>query len=153
MNKIILFLLIIFVSNRSYAQDKPWASLLSKDFKIELNIKNQPINNIAKWYSSKSGIVIISNDNLKGNFSISSPVKLSLSDSFDLLESFLNLHNYMIVRENKFLVIKPFYKSPNKIYKHIGPVNYEEDEIVVYQLKFQNADNISKIINEIFRIK
>ncbi len=150
MNKVILFLLIIFVSNRSYAQDKPWASLLSKDFKIELNIKNQPINNITKWSSSKSGIVIIPDDNLKGNFSISSPVKLNLSDSFDLLESFLNLHNYMLVRENKFLVIKPFYKSPNKIYKPIGPENYQEPELVVYSLKYNNAANIAKILNEIF---
>jgi type II secretory pathway component GspD/PulD (secretin) len=150
MNKIILFLLIIFISSKSYAQDKPWASLLSKDFKIQLNIKNQPINNIAKWYSDKSGIVVVPNDNLKGNFTLSSPSRLSISESFELLESFLNLHKYMLVRENKFLVIKPFYKSPNKIYKPIGPENYQEPELVIYSLKYNSAANIAKILNEIF---
>ena len=150
MNKIILFLLLILISNKSYAQDKPWASLLSKDFKIQLSIKNQPINNIAKWYSTKSGIVIIPDDNLKGNFSIFSPSQLSISESFELLESFLNLHNYMLLRENKFLVIKPFYKSSNKIYKPIGPENYQEPELVTYSLKYNSAANIAKILNEIF---
>jgi hypothetical protein len=57
----------------------------------------------------------------------------------------------MLVRESKFLIIKPFYKPPYKYYQPIGPVNLEEQEIKVYQLKFQDADNIARILNEIFK--
>jgi len=150
MNKIILFLLIILLSSKSHAQDKPWASLVSKDYKVQLNIKNKPISSVARWYSIKSGITIIPDDRLKGNFTIISPQKINLTESFDLLEGFLNLHGYMLVRENKFLIMKPFYKPPYKYYQPIGPVNYEEEEIKIYHLKNNNADSIAKILNEIF---
>lgn len=150
MNKIILFLLIILLSSKTHAQDKPWASLVSKDYKVQLNLKNQSISSIARWYSVKSGITIIPNDKLKGNFNLISPGKLNLTELFDLFESFLNLHNYMFVRENNFLVIKPFYKPPYKYYQPIGPVNYEDQEIKIYHLKNNNADSIAKILNEIF---
>lgn len=151
MNKIILFLLIIFICSSANAQDKPWAALLSKDYKISVDIKNQNISSVARWYSSKSGITIIADDNIKGDLSFSSAGFIKLSESFDLLESFLNLRRYMLVRENKFLIIKPFYKPPYKYYQPIGPVNIEEQEIKVYQLKFQDADNIARILNEVFK--
>ena len=153
MNKIILFLLIIFICSTAHAQDKPWAALLSKDYKVSVNIKNQSVSNVAHWYSTKSGITIVADESLKGNLSFSSAGMISLSDSFDLLESFLNLRGYMLSRENKFLVIKPFYKPPYKYYQPIGPINYEDQEIKVYQLKYQNADNLAKILNEIFKSK
>ena len=153
MNKIILLLLIILLSSKSYAQDKPWASLVSKDYKVQLNIKNQPISSVARWYSIKSGITIIPDERLIGNLTIISPEKMNLTESFDLLESFLNLHGYMLVRENKFLIIKPFYKPPYKYYQPIGPVNYEEQEIKIYHLKNNNADSIAKILNEIFGLR
>lgn len=153
MNKIIYFLLIFFICSTGYAQDKPWAALLSKDYKVSVNIKDQNISSIARWYSAKSGITIVADESLKGNLSISSPGFIKLSDSFDLLESFLNLRGYMLSRENKFLVIKPFYKPPYKYYQPIGPINYEDQEIKVYQLKYQNADNLAKILNEIFKSK
>ena len=151
MNKIILFLLIFFICSTANAQDKPWVALLSKDYKVSVDIKNQNISSVARWYSSKSGITIVADENLKGNLSFSSAGLIKLSESFDLMESFLNLLRYMLVRENKFLIIKPFYKPPYKYYQPIGPVNLEEQEIKVYQLKFQDADNIARILNEIFK--
>ena len=150
MNKIILFLLIILLSSKTHAQDKPWASLVSNDYKVQLNLKNQPISSVARWYSIKSGITIIPDDKLKGNFTLVSPAKIYLKESFELFESLLNLHNYMLVRENNFLVIKPFYKPVYKYYQPIGPVNYEDQEIKIYHLKNNNADSIAKILNEIF---
>ena len=150
MNKIILSLLLIFICLPSFAQDKPWASLVSNNYKVQLNLKNQPISSVARWYSIKSGITIIPDDKLKGNFTLVSPAKIYLKESFEFFESLLNLHNYMLVRENNFLVIKPFYKPVYKYYQPIGPVNYEDQEIIIYHLKNNNADSIAKILNEIF---
>lgn len=150
MNKIILSLLLIFICLPSFAQDKPWASLVSNDYKIKVDLKNQNISALAKWYSAKSGITIIADDGLKGNFNISSVGQVKVSEAFNLLEAFLNLHNYMLVRENKFLIIKPYYKPSYKYYQPIGPVNFPDEELKVYHLKSNNASNLAKILNEIF---
>ena len=71
-----------------------------------------------------------------------------MSQSFEMFEAALNLNSYSLVKENKFLIIKPkdIIKKADIIEKN----NIEDSEIKIYKLKNNNADSISKIINELF---
>lgn len=154
--KIIKFLfciLIISSSNVVYSQSSAWDALLSKDFKVNLDQRNKPITVVAKWLSDKSGITIIVNDSMNKNIFLFSPNKINITEAFTMFEAILNLNQLELVRENKFLIIKPFYKPKYKYYEPIGPVNEIETELKVYHLKNNDASNIIKIINEIFGVR
>lgn len=149
-NKFLFFAFFIFLGNAAQAQTAPWESILSKDFKVNLDLRNKPISVVARWFSEKSGITIIVNDTYNKNISLFSPAKLNLTEAFSMLETSLNMNKLELVRENKFLVVKPFYKPSYKYYEPIGPVNEVETELKVYYLKNNDASNITKILNEIF---
>jgi len=133
-----------------FSQSTAWEPLLSKDFKVNLDQRNKPITVVAKWLSDKSGITIIVSDSINKNIFLFSPNKLNITEAFTMSEAILNLNQLELVRENKFLIIKPFYKSKYKYYEPIGPVNEVETELKVYHLKNNDTSNIVKIINDLF---
>ena len=148
MKKILFLIICFFICQTVFAQNKAWSSLLSKDFQVKLDLKNKTLDQVASWYSTKSGLTIIADPKFKNKISISSPKPISMSQSFEMFEAALNLNSYSLVKENKFLIIKPkdIIKKADIIEKN----NIEDSEIKIYKLKNNNADSISKIINELF---
>jgi hypothetical protein len=151
MNKIILTSLLLILSIPSFASN-PWDSLLINNRKVSLNLVKQSPANVGSWFTKATGIIVITDPNFNKSITLNSPNKINLSDCFSMYNKLLEMYNYELVKENKWLVVKPKVKIDLAPLNNIQDLNQKEDvsEIKVIRLKHNNASNVAKIINELF---
>lgn len=151
MNKIFLSILIFVIGIPSFASN-PWDSLLINDRKVTINFNKQSPAVVNNWFTKACGIIIITDPNFNKPITLISPVKMNISDCFSMYSKILEMHNYEIVKEHKWLVIKQKTKVNLPIVPDPVPQQKDDNdmEIKVIKLRNNNASNVSKIINEIF---
>lgn len=145
---LIIFLFLFF--SVSSTADLP-KDLQFKNKIINLNINNKDINYIARWYSEQIEMSIIVDPSIKIKTSLIAPSKINLKDAVLMFEKLLELNNCQISKINNFLLIekKKIEQDSNVIETKTNKLP-DNLELKIYQLKNNNSDNITKIINEIF---
>lgn len=130
----------------------PWDSLLVNDRKVSLKFINQSPASVGIWFTKATGIVMITDPNFNKLINLNAPNKINISECFSMYSKLLELHNYELVKENKFLVVRPKVKVDIAPLNNVQDINQKEEtsELKVIKLKNNNASNVAKIINELF---
>lgn len=148
MKYLLIFLFFICCSN---IKADTWNNVIIPDTKIQLTFTNKSLHLVAQNYSKHLQIPIIVSPDFNKNIYLYTPNKVSLKDALTMLEACLQFYGYKIEYKNNLFVIDKAKENfqENKIL--LNETSKKEDmEIKVFQLKNNNSENISRIINELF---
>ena len=138
---------------------QPWADLkLNPKTRLQLDYRNSSIDAIIAMYQRASGITIVKDPSLSGNFTLSSAKPVSLDDAFQILATTLKLKGYNLRKEGKLLVIKkadqdagrpqnPFTPTPDTSNQSSGD---NQTVLKVYPINNANASEVARVINSVF---
>lgn len=157
-----------FFDNDPPARVKPdWEQFkLNTRATVRLDFRNASIDAIIKLLSEASGIPIVKDPALTGGFTLQSPKQQSLTDAFAMFNAALGMKNYDLKKEGNFLVIRsrggagrggrgsagaggggfnfPTNFNPGAFSQNSTP------QLKVYAIKFANASQVARVINEVF---
>jgi general secretion pathway protein D len=149
------------VSYDDSAETRPWEEFrLDSKARIQLDFRNANIDAILRMLSQASGITIVKDPALTGGITVQSPRPQSLATAFSLLNEVLKLKNFEMRKQGSFIIIGPrgvqqmrqggrFGNFPNQ--GGGGDFNRgDQPEMRVYPIKFANATQIARVVNEIF---
>lgn len=134
------------------SNDKPWTDFkLNSKTRLRLTFRNAGIDSILQLYQKQSGVTIVKDPALTDKFTLTSATPVSLNDAFQILATTLSLKGYSLQKEGKLLVIK---KQDRNQGGGIPPISFPtpaEAELKVYPIKFANASQIARVVNEVFQ--
>src|SRR5579885_519175 len=140
----------------------PWKSFhLNPKTRIKLDFKNANPDMIINLMAKTSGITIVKDPALKTPLTISSAKPVSLDDAFQIFSSVLDLAGYNLEKQNNILLIR---KKPDKSAMPSfaagltgggqdfggGSDNTDQTQLKVYSIKYANATEVARVINDVF---
>jgi len=161
------------------ATKQPWENFkLNAKTTVKLDFRNASVDAVLKVFSDASGVAILKDPALTGGLSLQSPKPQNLKDSFAMLNSALGLRNFEIKKDGNFLVVKAkpqanrggnsrggfggfsgFGGAPSGDANAAGSMagfdlsrlGGSTAQIKTYQLKYSNATQVARIVNEVFQ--
>ncbi len=162
------------------ATKQPWENFkLNAKTTVKLDFRNASVDAVLKVFSDASGVAILKDPALVGGLSIQSPKPQNLKDAFAMLNSALGLRNFEIKKDGNFLVVKAkpqanrggntrggfggfsgFGGAPGGDTGaaatgmggfDLSRLGGSTSQIKTYQLKFSNATQVARIVNEVFQ--
>ena len=162
------------------ATKQPWENFkLNAKTTVKLDFRNASVDAVLKVFSDASGVAILKDPALVGGLSIQSPKPQNLKDAFAMLNSALGLRNFEIKKDGNFLVVKakPQANRGGNTRGGFGGfsgfggapggdtgaaatgmggfdpsrLGGSTSQIKTYQLKFSNATQVARIVNEVFQ--
>ena len=163
------------------ATKQPWENFkLNAKTTVKLDFRNASVDAVLKVFSDASGVAILKDPALVGGLSIQSPKPQNLKDAFAMLNSALGLRNFEIKKDGNFLVVKakPQANRGGNTRGGFGgfsgfgggatggdagaaaggmggfdlsKLGGSTSQIKTYQLKFSNATQVARIVNEVFQ--
>ena len=162
------------------ATKQPWENFkLNAKTTVKLDFRNASVDAVLKVFSDASGVAILKDPALVGGLSIQSPKPQNLKDAFAMLNSALGLRNFEIKKDGNFLVVKAkpqanrggntrggfggfsgFGGAPGGDSGaaaggmggfDLSKLGGSTSQIKTYQLKFSNATQVARIVNEVFQ--
>ena len=161
------------------ATKQPWENFkLSTKTTVKLDFRNASVDAVLKVFSDASGVAILKDPALVGGLSLQSPKPQNLKDAFAMLNSALGLRNFEIKKDGNFLVVKAkpqanrgggsrggfggftgFGGSAGGDAGATGgmggfdlsKLGGSTAQIKTYQLKYSNATQVARIVNEVFQ--
>ncbi|CAN5579469.1 hypothetical protein BH11ARM2_BH11ARM2_24310 [soil metagenome] len=139
------------------SSSKAWSDFkLNPKTRLKLGFRNAGIDSILQLYQKQSGVTIVKDPNLNDKFTLTSATPVSLNDAFQILATTLSLKGYSLLKEGKLLVIKkqdqnrggnpfPGGFDPSSLLKG------QDTELKVYPIKFANASQLARVVNEVFQ--
>lgn len=118
---------------------------------VKLDFKNKNIEYVASWYSKKLDCPIVVDPSFNKNIYLYTPKEINMKDAVEMFKAALAFNGYELINKDKFMVIqkkKEILSESNNFV--IQNMKLEPQEIKVFQLKNNNSDNLSRIINELF---
>ncbi len=149
----------------SSGPSEPWKSFkLDPKARIKLDFRNANVDMVISLYSKSSGINIVKDPALNGAITITSAKPVSLNEAFEILSATLSLKGYELRKEGSLLLIRQRSQgrggqssensgsmfggmSPDQIREAFGG---SRAELKVYQIKYANASQIARVVNEVF---
>jgi len=161
------------------ATKQPWENFkLSTKTTVKLDFRNASVDAVLKVFSDASGVAILKDPALVGGLSLQSPKPQNLKDAFAMLNSALGLRNFEIKKDGNFLVVKAKPQANRGGSSRGGfggftgfggaaggdagatggmggfdlsKLGGSTAQIKTYQLKFSNATQVARIVNEVFQ--
>jgi len=161
------------------ATKQPWENFkLNAKTTVKLDFRNASVDAVLKVFSDASGVAILKDPALTGGLSLQSPKPQTLKDAFAMLNSALGLRNFEIKKDGNFLVVKAkpqqnrggnarggfggssgFGGAPGTDSGASGgmggfdlsKLGGSTAQIKTYQLKYSNATQVARIVNEVFQ--
>ncbi len=161
------------------ATKQPWENFkLNAKTTVKLDFRNASVDAVLKVFSDASGIAILKDPALTGGLSLQSPRPQNLKDAFAMLNSALSLRNFEIKKDGNFLVVKAkpqanrggstrggfggfsgFGGMPGGDANagggmggfDLSRLGGSTAQIKTYQLKYSNATQVARIVNEVFQ--
>ena len=161
------------------ATKQPWENFkLNAKTTVKLDFRNASVDAVLKVFSDASGVAILKDPALTGGLSLQSPKPQTLKDAFAMLNSALGLRNFEIKKDGNFLVVKAkpqqnrggntrggfggfsgFGGAPGGDAGASGgmggfdlsKLGGSTAQIKTYQLKYSNATQVARIVNEVFQ--
>lgn len=131
-----------------------WTSFkLNAKKRIKLDFRNASVDAITTFLSVQSGITIVKDPTLTGTMNLVSATPVSLSDAFQILSTTLSLKNFSLVKEGKLLVIRSKNQGNRNQMPSFDPSIFTQGgnlNLKVYVMKYANASQISRVINDVF---
>ncbi len=159
----------------AYAQFDDGSGMAStpawKQFKLnpkttmKLDFRNASVDMIISLYSKASGLTIIKDPSLTGTLTITAPKPVPLDEAFSILNTTLSMKNFRIMKEGNALVIRSSRQDGrggqggggnNNMFGGMTPEQIMQmfsgsrSEIKVYQVKYANAAQVARVVNEVF---
>lgn len=160
----------------SGSTSKPWDSLLGKSStkKIPLNFQNTSIDRILSSFEKISGITIVRDSALVGNFNLTAAKPVTLSEAFTILSTTLSFKGYEIGSQDKMLIVRkketrnagrgsggmggPGGTPGGGVFRMGGGPGGgfsgggEESSVIrVYSIKYANASQLAQTLNDVFQ--
>lgn len=145
-----------FVGGGSQSNDKPWESLkLNPKTRVRLAFQNANVDSILQFFQRATGITLVKDPALTGGLSLSSATAVSLSQALQILKTTLDLKGYDLTREGTLLVIKKKDQGGRGGFPSFDPSIFagggdNRTELKTYPIKFANATQVARVINEVF---
>lgn len=161
------------------ATKQPWENFkLNAKTTVKLDFRNASVDAVLKVFSDASGIAILKDPALTGGLSLQSPKPQTLKDAFAMLNSALGLRNFEIKKDGNFLVVKAKPQAARGGNNRGGfggfsgfggaaggdanaaggmggfdlsKLGGSNAQIKTYQLKYSNATQVARIVNEVFQ--
>ncbi len=141
----------------------PWTQFkLNPNTRVTLDFRNASVDAVLHVMSQASGIAIIKDPSLTGGITLQSPKPQTLNDAFSMLSAVLGLKNYEIDKQDNFLLIKA-KPAPSSRFggfgggtggtggvSGYGGGRSAQQVLRVYPIKYANATNLAKTINDVF---
>lgn len=105
---------------------------------------------IFSLFSKASGITIVKDPSFKTPLTLNSAKSVNLDDAFDILNTELDFSGYELEKKGKLMVVtkKPPPQQPAPQIVAAPPP--EKPVVTVYHLKYTNATQVARVINEVF---
>jgi general secretion pathway protein D len=150
------------------SNSKPWTEFRLPNTRMRLDFRNANIDMVISMYSRTSGITIVKDPALTGPISITSPNQVTIEEAFEILNANLSLRGYDLRKEGNMLVIRQRrqdnrgggqgggWNGGNNMPFDISQITQmftdggSNIQLKVYQLKFANATQVSRVVNEVF---
>jgi general secretion pathway protein D len=145
---------------------QPWEQFkLNPKTRVKLDFRNASVDAVLQLFSEASGVTIIKDPALTGGLTLQSPKQQSLADAFSMLNAVLNLKNFDLKKEGNFLVVRGRQVSgrgsgrgsgsvsgsgfdPSRFFAGAGQSQTQQPR--VYPIKYANASQVARVINEVF---
>ena len=141
-----------------------WSSFkLNTSKRVSLNFRNASADSIIQFYQQQSGVTIVKDPALTDRLSITSAKAVSLNEAFQILSTTLSLKGYNLEKEGNLLVIKKRQERGRDegrnnngmpggfdITQFLQGQQQQSTELRVYPIKFANASQLARVLNDIF---
>jgi general secretion pathway protein D len=138
----------------------PWELFkLDPKTRVNLDFRNASVDAVLRVLSTASGIAIVKDPALTGGITLQSPKPQTLKDAFAMLDTVLGLRNFEIRKDGNFLVIRSRQQRGGRGFNNTG-MNFDpsmfgggrgnDTQLKVYTIKFANASQVARVINEVF---
>jgi general secretion pathway protein D len=125
--------------------------------RVTLDFRNASVDAILQMLSKASGVAIVKDPGLTGGLTLQSPRPVSLDEAFALFNAVLGLKNFELQKQGTFLIIKPKQargfgggRSFGGATGGAGGFGGNQSQLRVYPIKFANASQVARVINEVF---
>ena len=130
---------------------------LDKDKRIKLTFRKASIDMVLEMFSRESGVTIVKDPKLTDKVTIISPNAVSLADAFAILNAQLKLMGFELKKDDKIMVIEARQSrgggmDANAIREAVerGGSRQVQTELKVYRIKYANASEVSRVVNDVF---
>ena len=126
---------------------------------VQLSFRNASPDAVIDLFSKVSGITIVKDPNLKDKLTVTSPKPVKLKEAFEILNAALGLMSYEMAKEGNLIVIRKRQQRDNnqqfdpRMLEQIMGQGRNQSEIKVYPIKFANASEVSRVVNEVFAMQ
>ncbi len=141
----------------------PWTTFkLDSRARMKLDFRNANVDAVLQYFSQASGITIVKDPTLTTGITLQSPKPQTLSDAYSMLNAVLGLKNFELRKEGNFLVIRAKQPSSRGGRGQFGSgagfnsnafpgAGAQSSALLrVYSIKFANASQVARVINEVF---
>jgi len=97
----------------------------AEDDQLILNFKNAKIDLILKFISDKTGKAVVRSSEVKGNFTIINPEKVTFPEALQLIEAAFELEGFTIIESDDLISVIPVAKA-----KQRGVRTYVDDQSI-----------------------
>ncbi len=128
---------------------------------VKLEFKNANIDSIISLYQRLSGITIVKDPTLVGNLTVTSAKAVSLKEAFSILSATVGLKGFDLAKEGNLILIRKRTQrdqgqnlmggmNPSQLMDLMRGGQQEEPKLKVYIIKYANATQVSRVVNEVF---
>lgn len=146
-----------FDTGDSVVSRPAWKQFKLPNKKVKLSFRNASADMILGLLSKASGITIVKDPALKEPLSVSTPNAVSLDEAFQVVNATLSLRNFEMVKDGNLILVrqKPQREArpafdPAMLQGMMGG-GQQRTELRVYPIKYANASQVSRVINEVFQ--
>jgi general secretion pathway protein D len=143
-------------------QSKPaWEQFKLPNKTVKLNFRNANVDLVLDLFMNVSGITIVKDPSLKEPMTLSSAKAVPIKEAFEILNAALGVRNYQIEKQGNVLVIKKREErsSGNSMFGGMSPEQMAQmfgggqaqTELKVYRIKYAAANEVARVINEVFQ--
>lgn len=124
---------------------------------VQLSFKNANPDSVIELISRVSGITIVKDPNFKDKITVTSPKPVKLKEAFEILDASIGLLNYEMAKQNNLIVIRKKQQdrgggqmTPEQIAQMMQGMSQGDGTIKVYFVKYANASEVARVVNEVF---
>jgi Type II secretory pathway, component PulD len=138
----------------------PWEQFsLSSKTRVQLDFRNASVDAVLRMLSQASGVTIVKDPALTGGITLQSPKPVPLSDAFAMLNATLGLKNFEIRKEGNFLIIRGRQQRGGggdagrmdfRNFPRGADFGGTATELRVFAIKYANASQVARVVNEVF---